>query len=901
LEADATIPKKVNDKKAADKQTPLMTQYYSIKEKYPDTVLFFRMGDFFETFGSDAILLAKVTGIILTKRGAGAASEIELAGFPHHQLDTYLPKMVRAGYRVAVCEQTEDPKLAKGIVKRDVVEVVTPGVQTSEKLLEVRRNTYVGAIATAGGMVGLAYADVSTGEFVTGELSEDALVEHLEAIGLSEILTARKDAAKLELAPYFIALERKPSITKRDDWIFHADTARELLLQHFGTTNLKGFGVDDMTLGIIAAGAVLDYLRETRSATTLGHVTRLARYDASDYLMLDSSTRRNLEIASSMNHDDRDASLLGVLDLTSTPMGARLLRKWISWPVRDKVLITKRLDAIEQLSKFREERDRLHMEFRELGDVERLLGRFSSTRILSPRDFLILKFSLWHLPAIKEAFLKLNEMSDADAEGMIHRIAQDIDPLHQLSEEIDRTIHPEPPPTQAHLGVIRDGANAELDELRELTRNSRQKLMEIQMRERERTGINSLKVDFNNVFGYYIEVSKVNSAKVPEEYERRQTMTNAERYTTPELKEYEQKILGAEERMSTLERELIEKLRARILQDTLRLQRNAHLIGLADVLLALSLQVTRNGWTRPHFNDTGEFLIDRGRHPVVEKLLPIGGRFTPNSVNFKPGSDEFFVITGPNMSGKSVYLRQTGIIAYLAHVGSFVPAESVSLSILDRIFTRVGASDNLAGGESTFLVEMNEAANILNNATKDSLLLFDELGRGTSTFDGLSIAWAIAEYIHDDIPGARTLFATHYHEMNVLADRYARIQNLKVEVREADGKVHFLHKITPGYADHSYGIEVAAMAGIPKEVIVRARKVLRSLEETELRIADAEIQRAIPFAFETRVKAAKQAHQEEAETLQHAKQLIEALRRIDVDALTPLKALQTLAELKEQL
>ncbi len=889
-----------------DKQTPLMKQYTAIKLRYPETILFFRMGDFFETFGPDAVVLAKVTGIVLTKRGSGSASEIELAGFPHHQLDTYLPKMVRAGYRVAVCEQMEDPKLAKGIVKRDVVEVVTPGVQTSEKTLETARNTYVGAIVVLNGIAGIAYSDVSTGEFVAGEITESQLSEHLDAIGLSEILIARRDAARFELAPFFVGLSRKPPITKREDWVFNQDTARELLLQHFKTTTLKGFGIEELTVGITAAGAVLDYLRETRSQTSLAHVTRITRYDSGDYLTVDQTTRRNLELFYPLQADSRDSSLIGVMDETATPMGARLLRSWLARPLRNPERINDRLEAISSLSEHRDLRDKLRLEFREIGDLERLLGRFASARLLPPRDFLGLKFALWHLPEIKLTAQQLlsrlpGEQDQQPTNRLLATIANDITILAELAELIDTTINPEPPANLANLGIVRDGANSELDELRAITSNSRGSLVDIQTRERARTGINSLKVDFNNVFGYYIEVSKANRDKVPDDYERRQTMTNAERFITPELKEYEAKIMGAEERMITIEREIVDRLRVRILQDIGAIQRDAELLALADVLTTLSMLATKLRWVRPEFNDAGDLAIEQGRHPVVEKLLPVGERFAPNSVLFNSGTYEFYVITGPNMSGKSVFLRQTGIICYMAHIGSFVPAERVTLPILDRIFTRVGASDNVASGESTFLVEMNEAANILNNATRNSLLLFDELGRGTSTFDGISIAWAIAEYIHESLRGAKTLFATHYHELNALADRYARIHNLKVEVREADGKVHFLHKIVPGYADHSYGIEVAAMAGIPPEIIGRAREILHSLESTELKIAEADIQREIPFAIERRRDDKKQEELTRAVKEQTALAMIEKLRAIDVNALTPLEALQRLAELKQSL
>ncbi len=904
MKDESVVAERAAEKKSAasEKLTPLMKQYHSIKAKYPETILFFRMGDFFETFGEDAVTTAKVTGIVLTKRGNGSASEVDLAGFPHHQLDAYLPKMIRAGYRVAVCEQLEDPKLAKGIVKRDVVEVVTPGVQTSEKLLETSKNTYVGAIVVQGGTAGIAYADVSTGEFVAGEIPENRLSEHLDAIGISELLVARKDVSKVELAPFFIALSHKPSITKREEWIFHEETARELLLQHFRTTSLKGFGIEDLTIGMVAAGTVLDYLRETRSEASLSHLTHISRYDAGEYLTLDQTSRRNLELFAPLMGEEKNASLLAVLDDTVTPMGARLLRAWLARPLRSKERIEARLDAVQMLSTERELRDKLRAELAELGDLERLLGRFASARILSPRDFLMLKFSLWHLPEIKGLLGQATQgtLMTKGVGPILSAIFSGIEPLPQLAEELDRMISPEPPATIAHLGLIRDGANAELDELRALTRNSREGLAHIQARERTRTGIATLKVDYNNVFGYYIEVSKANQSKVPSDYERRQTMTNAERYVTQELKDYEAKILGAEERMQTIEREMAEALRTRILQDTAPLQRTAEALAVLDVLATFSVLATKHRWNRPTFNETGELTIEQGRHPVVEKLLPVGERFTPNSVTFTPDEFEFFIITGPNMSGKSVYLRQTGMLAYLAHTGSFVPAERATFPILDRIFTRVGASDNVSSGESTFLVEMNEAANILANASKHSLLLFDELGRGTSTFDGISIAWAIAEYIHDHLPGAKTLFATHYHELNALEDRNPRIHNLKVEVREAEGKVHFLHKIAPGFADHSYGIEVAAMAGIPPEVIDRSREILASLEASELQIAEAHIQRAIPFPKRT-TREERDAKLKAAFASESVGTIAGEIKNLDLNSLTPLEAMNKLAEWKRQM
>ena len=889
------------EKSSADKQTPLMKQYASVKSKYPDTILFFRMGDFFETFGQDAVVTARVTGISLTRRNNGGG-DTELAGFPHHQIDNYLPKMIRAGYRVAVCEQLEDPKLAKGIVKRGVVEVVTPGVQLNEKMLETGRNTYVGAFVHSADRVGIAFADVSTGEFSAGELRTSDLGEQLVSLGLRELLVSRRDKPTIETASYYLQLEHKPLLTIREEWGFQYDTARKLLLDHFETTSLKGFGIEELQLATVAAGVVLDYLRETRSATSLGHIRRINLHNTSNALVLDQSTRRNLEIFFSFDGDEQHGSLLGVMNETSTAMGSRLLRRWLSSPLRDEIELNRRLNAVALMIGAREQRERLRSLFRELGDLERLSGRIAAARLLSPREFLTLKQTLWRLPDIKLVLAEISEFAAPATEGsnasdLLGRLHTELNELAELAERIDRTIDPEAPGAMAAIGYIRNGADPELDELRALSSSSKTSLMEIQARERERTGINSLKVDFNNVFGYYIEVTNTHRAKVPEDYQRNQTLTNGERFVTPELKEYEQKIFGAEEKMVSIETRLAAELRAVIISHLEALQHNAALIALADVIQSLATVASRGAWVRPEFSTGNNFSIDNGRHPVVEASLPVGDRFTPNSIKFKSGEKEFFIITGPNMAGKSVFLRQTGIIALLAHIGSYVPASKCKMPILDRIFTRVGAGDNLSRGESTFLVEMNEAANILNNATKDSLLLFDELGRGTSTFDGLSIAWAISEYIHDSLPGAKTLFATHYHELNALADRFEHIGNLKVEVREADGKVHFLHKITAGSADHSYGIEVAAMAGIPQEVIARAREIVHELEDTELKIAESNIQRSIPFPPAKR-EVSEPTIDEQPQEFQ---EIFAELQLLEPDSLTPLLALQKLSQWKEKL
>jgi DNA mismatch repair protein MutS len=888
--------------KATEKQTPLMKQYSSVKARYPDTVLFFRMGDFFETFGEDAVTTSRVTGITLTKRNNGGAGDIELAGFPHHQLDNYLPKMIRAGYRVAVCEQLEDPKLAKGIVKRDVVEVVTPGVQLSEKMLETGRNTYVGAMAQASDRVGIAFADVSTGEFYAGELRSTELPEHLASLGLRELLVSRRDKNQIETSSAYLSLEEKPLLTFREEWAFQYDTAHKLLLDHFETTSLKGFGIEDLQLATTAAGVVLDYLRETRSATTLSHVRTISQFNTSKSLVLDQATRRNLEIFFSFDGNEQHGSLLGVLNETCTAMGQRLLRRWLATPLRDEAELTRRLDAVALCKEAHTDRELLRTALGGLGDLERLAGRFAGARLLSPRDFLALKHTLWRIPDVKKILGEIAHFATADANGantseLLERLSAELNELPELAEKIDRTINPDAPAGYGNLGVIRDGANTELDELRSLTTSSKDKLLEVQTRERERTGVSSLKVHFNNVFGYYIEISNANRAKVPEDYERKQTLTNSERYITPELKEYEAKILGAEVRMMSLETELAANLRAVIIGNLNLIMNNAQLLAMADTIASLATVASRGNWIRPEFTDGKDFVIENGRHPVVEALLPVGERFTANNVKFKSGEKEFYIITGPNMAGKSVFLRQTGIIALLAHMGSFVPATKCKMPVLDRIFTRVGAGDNLSRGESTFLVEMNEAANILNNATKDSLLLFDELGRGTSTFDGLSIAWAISEYIHDTIPGARTLFATHYHELNALAERFEHIGNLKVEVRESDGKVHFLHKISAGSADHSYGIEVAAMAGIPPEVTDRAREIVRELEETELKIAESNIQRSIPFPPAKRTEPESPA--EIANKYLDAA-IVDELKSINVDGLTPLEALMKLSEWKKR-
>ena len=873
--------------------TPLMKQYAQVKAKYPDTILLFRMGDFFETFEEDAKIAAKVLGITLTKRGNSAAGDIPLAGFPHHALDSYLPKLLKAGHRVAICEQLEDPKFAKGIVKRDVIEVVTPGVAYSDKVLEQKHNNYLAAIAlpsalaTGQDTIGFSYIDVSTAEFNVSEFPFRQLAEQVAALAPSEILVQRRDIVSLQ---ELLRGRYNGLFTKIDDWVFNVDYAYELLISHFQTQSLKGFGVEEMKLGTVAAGAVMNYLQETQKANLL-HIRKLMPVDVGDHITLDTSTKRNLEITASIA-GSADGTLFAVLDRTQTPMGGRLLKRWINQPLNRLSPIQQRLTAVRELIQKEDLRKSLGDILTRIGDLERLTTKICTNRA-TPREMNALKFILLEIGKGKEGL-------DGLATEVLSSIRTGLDPLPDVVTLIDTAIEAEPPATLVDGGVIRKGFHAGLDDLRAIAFGGKSWIAELQRRERERTGISSLKVGFNNVFGYYIEVTNTHKEKIPSDYIRKQTLTNAERYITPELKEYEEKILHAEEKMLALETELFTILRLQVAAHAEAIQTDARLIAALDCFLSLAAAAHEYSYVCPEVNESTLLEIKDGRHPVIERLLPPGEKYIPNDVRLDIDTQQILIITGPNMSGKSSYLRQVGLIVLLAQIGSFVPAKKAIIGIVDKIFTRVGASDNIASGESTFLVEMHEAAHIVNTATKKSLILLDEVGRGTSTFDGISIAWSLTEYLHERV-GARTLFATHYHELNELADLLPRVKNYKVEVREYGDKVVFLHKVTPGFADHSYGIQVAQMAGLPEEITERAKKILKNLEGSELtvhgdtetengrrekgkrggRIASAEVQMTL---FELRDDA-----------------LREELKKIDVDKLTPLEALQKLAELKKRI
>lgn len=876
--------------------TPLMKQYRLIKAKHPDTVLLFRVGDFYETFEEDAICASKTLGITLTKRGNGAAGEVPLAGFPYHALDAYLPKLLRAGLKVAVCEQLEDPKLAKGLVKRDVIEVVTPGIAFSDNVLEKKQNNYLAAlalpsaIAGAGDTAGVAFVDASTAEFQTVEASLKTAVEILSALQPSELLVQKRD---LESLRTLLEGNLKAIITKVDDWVFNREYAYELLVNHFNTQTLKGYGIEDYSVGVVAAGAVLQYLQETQRGN-LGHLRRIVPFDVGSVMILDPATKRNLEITSSMSGGSTDGTLVSVLDKTVTPMGARMLKRWVNQPLRSKDAIDERLDAVDSLVDKQRMRNAISEELSSVGDLERLVARIATNRA-NPREVLQVAASLRSIPSIR-ALLETEDVK------ILASVRQQLDPLESLVAMIAETLTDDPPLSLADGGVIRSGCSPELDELRSIASGGREWIARLQQTERTKTGISSLKVGYNNVFGYYIEVTNTHKEKVPAEYIRKQTLTNAERYVTPALKEFEEKILNAEEKMRALETEVFNGLRTSVSEHASAIQQNARLIAALDTLCSLASAAVEYKFVRPEIDETESIVISEGRHPVLERLLPPGERYTPNDTDLDTLTAQIHIITGPNMSGKSSYLRQTGLIVLLAQVGSFVPAAAARIGIVDKIFTRVGASDNIVAGESTFLVEMHEAAHIVNTATRKSLILLDEVGRGTSTFDGISIAWALTEYVHEHI-GARTLFATHYHELNRLADTFSRVKNYKVDVREYGDKVIFLHKVVAGFADHSYGIQVAQMAGLPPEVTERAKIILTNLEASELNTSaekGAGTRERLPkpgkFVEPPRDDAPQLALFEIRPS-----EIEKILRDIDIQTITPLEALNLVAALKKKM
>lgn len=853
-----------------------MRQYSQIKARYPDTVLLFRMGDFFETFDTDAQIASKVLGITLTKRANGAASDVALAGFPHHAIDNYLPKLVKAGYKVAVCEQMEDPKFAKGIVKRDVVEVVTPGVTFSDKLLDHKSNNYIACIYVKDDKCGFAFCDISTSEFLACEVPFKNIKDQIELINPAEIIICKTQKSlfanilELESSPL---VQSRTTITKLDEWIFNIDYCTELLLSQFKTKSLKGFGIEDYKLGTIAAGGILNYIQETQKGN-LAHLNKVSLYDTSDYIVLDNSTKRNLEIISSMNEAGREGTLLSILDRTQTAMGARLLKNWISRPLKKLSQIQKRQECVVEFYENKPLRVNLATAFKNVGDLERVISKIATARAVA-RDLTNLKYSLKTVSEAKTLLKDTTCKTLKDINGSLKE-------LDELVKLIDDSINEETHLHTENKSIIKPGYNKQLDELREIMNNGEAWLENYQRKERERTKINSLKVSYNRVFGYYIEISKSNLVKTDsvEGYIRKQTLVNAERFITQELKEYEEKILSANEKVTTLEAKIFAEIRNKVMDYAGDIQMNAAMVGILDVLIGFAEAAVANKYTRPILNEDDTLEIIEGRHPVIEQLLPAGEKYVPNDTSLDPLERQVIIITGPNMSGKSSYLRQVGLIVLLAQIGSFVPAKKATIGICDRIFTRVGAMDNIARGESTFLVEMQESANIMNNLTPKSLVLLDEVGRGTSTYDGISIAWAITEFIHENPAAkAKTLFATHYHELNALANLYPRIKNSRVEVKEVGDKIIFLHKIADGTADHSFGIHVAQMAGLPDMVTRRAKEILSNLEKREERARRKDEFQINLFEYKDN-------------------ELNDILDKIELDNMTPLDALNKLQELK---
>jgi len=891
-------------------RTPLMRQYYKIKERHPKAILLFRMGDFYESFDDDAKTVSRLLGITLTERNNGDADDVPMAGFPHHALDSHLPKLIRSGLRVAICEQTEDADNSSGkVVDRDVVEVVTPGVSFHDQLLNPKQSNFLAAIhfgtSQDKNRIGFSFIDATTGEFSVTEAEVDQIQDLIQTVAPSEIIIDKRRTDRLQQH-----LREIPcTVTEQEDWVFKYDFAYQTLLEHFETHSLKGFGVDDMDLGVVAAGAALYYLGETQKGK-VPHVRKIKRYSKDEHIALDPETKRNLELVQSIQDDGHEGTLVDILDDTETPMGGRRLRGWLVRPLREVNRIQHRLDAVEAFVDNRELREDLRKELGQMGDLERLAGKVATGRA-TPGDLIDIKHTLRRLPAV------LDLLKTAGSEAL-DDIEDRLSACPDIVDRIQRALVDDPPAKISEGGLIRDGYSEELDELRTVAQDGKDWVANLEKEESERTDIPSLKVGFNKVFGYYIEVTDTHAEKVPDDYIRKQTLVDSERYVTPELKEMEEKILTAEEKIEILEQELYNELRDAIAQQTGILQENAELLAYLDCFAGLAEGAERNDYVRPTVDNSLEIEISEGRHPVVEQTLPPGDPFIPNDMHLDPDDEQVLIITGPNMAGKSVALRQVGLIVLLAQVGSFVPADAAQIGVVDRIFTRVGASDNLAAGESTFLVEMNEAANILNNATARSLILLDEVGRGTSTFDGLSIAWAIVEYLHERPEvAARTLFATHYHELNAMADRLERVHNYRIQVSEHEGEIVFLRKLIPGGADHSYGIEVAKMAGLPDAVIARAREVLQNLESQPLEVGGEETGEASsdgqPSGDGMRAKKGdpdavtdledSQANQMHlfAQPDPVAEEIKEMLDEIDPNRITPVEALMKLSEMKDKL
>ena len=863
-------------------ETPLMKQYFEIKAKHPDAILLFRVGDFYEMYGDDAVVGAEILGIVQTKRANGVGQSVEMAGFPHHALDTYLPKLVRAGKRVALCDQLEDPKLTKKLVKRGITELVTPGVSINDNILNHKENNFLAAIHFAKDKCGIAFLDISTGEFLTAEGTTDYIDKLLNNFSPKEVLLERNNKKKFEeiFGPRYFSFEL-------DDWIFTSEAANDRLLKHFETKNLKGFGIQHLKLGIIASGAILYYLDQTQH-THISHITSLARIEEERYVRLDKFTVRSLELVCAMNEDGK--SLLDVIDKTISPMGSRLLRRWILFPLKDVKPIQERQDVVEYFFRHPEVKELLDDQLEQIGDLERIISKVAVGRV-TPREVVQLKIALQALEPIKEACMASNEPS-------LCRIGEQLNVCALIRDRIDREIQPDPPSLVNKGGVIAKGVNEELDELRSIAYSGKDYLLQVQQRESEKTGIPSLKIAFNNVFGYYIEVRNAHKDKVPADWIRKQTLVNAERYITEELKEYEEKILGAEEKILSLESRLFNELVLCLTEYIPPIQCNANLIGRLDCLLSFAKVAESNKYIRPLVDESDVIDIKGGRHPVIEKQLPLGETYVANDVYLDEDKQQIIIITGPNMAGKSALLRQTALITLLAQIGCFVPAESARIGIVDKIFTRVGASDNISVGESTFMVEMNEAADILNNMTSRSLVLFDELGRGTSTYDGISIAWAIVEYIHEHPHAhAKTLFATHYHELNEMERSFPRIKNFNVSVKEVGNKVIFLRKLVPGGSEHSFGIHVAKMAGMPKCIVNRADEILKQLESEKRQ------EGAISGSSVKKAPATRQSGNYQLSFFQLddpvLSQVRDEIKNMDLNNLTPLEALNKLSEIRK--
>ena len=859
-------------------ETPMMKQYNDIKAQHPDAVLLFRCGDFYETYSTDAVTAAEILGITLTRRANGKGKTIEMAGFPHHALDTYLPKLVRAGRRVAICDQLEDPKLTKKIVKRGVTELVTPGVSYSDTTLHHKENNFLACVYFTKNSVGVSFLDISTGEFLVAEGTSEYVDKLLSSFSPKEVLYDRTKKKEFEAA-----FGAKFFTYALEDWAFTPDTANERLLKHFETKSLKGFGVQNLPNGVVAAGAILHYLDITHHLQT-AHITQLVRIEEDKYVWLDRFTVRNLELYGSINEGGR--TLVDVIDRTISPMGGRLLKRWVAFPLKDVKPIVERQNVVEYFFKNPELRQLLIQNIALIGDLERVISKVAVGRI-NPREVVQLKTALNAIEPIKQA------CAETDNEPL-RTIAEQLNPCKIIAEKIHREIQNDPPMLLNKGGVIRSGVDEQLDELRKLAHSGKNYLLEIQQRESDTTGIPSLKISYNNVFGYYIEVRNTHKDKVPETWIRKQTLVNAERYITQELKDYEEKILGAEEKILAIETRIFSELVMALSEYVTAIQLNSNLIAKLDCLLSFAKVSEENRYVRPEINDSDVIDIKQGRHPVIEKQLPIGESYIANDVFLDGKTQQVIIITGPNMSGKSALLRQTALITLLAQIGCFVPVESAKIGVVDKIFTRVGASDNISQGESTFMVEMNEAASILNNLSDRSLVLFDELGRGTSTYDGISIAWAIVEYIHEHAScKAKTLFATHYHELNEMENSFIRIKNYNVSVKEVDKKVIFLRKLVRGGSEHSFGIHVAKMAGMPQSIVKRAEKILVQLEADNRQNGDL----SKPVG---ELAAQREGYQLSFFQLDDPvlEQIRDEIKGLDVNNLTPIEALNKLNEVK---